>query len=158
MKTSKEVKIDLCANHKDSYLEDFYPGYIFNPVIIFPPRECRIPGCAKDAYYQAIGVTVPDSVGDLTRSDDEKLCRATYEIYREAKQLLDGTTAKDRLSYYLQSRIVPSSHRELLATRMINKFADLILEKLKIDPENSLSDRDKHRILLELNLYPEEYK
>lgn len=156
MKTHKEVKINLCANHKDNDFESTYPHYVFNPVILFPPRTCQMVNCERDAYYCAIGVRVPDVVGDLKRNPDEKLCRAIYEIYKEAKILMEGGTAVEKLAYYLQSRIVPSSHREHLAVKMINKMALLILNKLKIDPNCSLSDQDKHRILKELEIYPSE--
>lgn len=155
MKASmKEVKFDLCHRHKQVNLSEYYPGYVFSEYIFFPTRPCKVPECDETAYHTVVGIRIPDTVGEITRENDEKLCRGIYEIFGEAKKLLDGDRAIDRLTYYLRTRIVPSSDREFLAHKLIRQYATMILNKLKIDPESSITDKNKHRILVELQLYP----
>lgn len=158
--SAKEVKIDVCFNHRkinlhDAKYEGKYSAYTFSDQIFFPPRTCGISGCAVSAYYTLIGVVVPDAVGALVR-EDEVLSVFHEEIFTEAQVLLGGGSALERLCYYIRTRIVPSQHREFLAEKLIRHHAKMILQKLKIDPECSLSDKDKHCILRELSLYPED--
>lgn len=151
--SAQELKFDLCDVHRTLEFTEHWPGYAFAGHIYFPPRSCAYPSCQKEAYYTVIGVPIPDAVGDLKQ---EKICRGIVEIFAEAKELLDGGPALDRLTYYLRTRIVPSKHREFLAKKLILQFAAMVLQKLKIDPECSLSDKDKHRVLSELGLFPED--
>lgn len=150
----KEVKIELCHKHKDTYLTDFYPGYFFNQYLQFPARTCRMQGCSEDAFYSVIGITFPDAVGDISRK--ERVCTGAKEIFREAKAIMDGGAALDRLTQYLKTRIIPSHHKELVAEKLLHHHAAMTLKKLGIDPNHDLSDNEKHCILKELNLYPEE--
>jgi hypothetical protein len=153
-----EVRFPVCADHKEHDFRKHYPEHHFNVIISFPGKECVIKGCSREAFFTAIGIEIPDTVGEIQRPENEKLCRATYEIYREAKDLLDNGPALEKLTYYLESRVVPSSFRRQLAKKLLNHYASLILEKLKINPQEPINDRNKHLILRELDLYPEQYE
>lgn len=149
MKT--EIKINLCQHHKGLLdLREYYPEYIFSDLIFFPARTCRVPQCSREAYHTCIGLKIPNGAGSLSKESIWEL-----EIVSEAKQLLDGGLALDRLSYFLKTKIVPSQHREFLADKLIRHHARMILDKCKIDPSSTISDRDKGRLLLELGLLPE---
>lgn len=150
----EEIRIELCYKHKDTNLTDFYPGYVFNQYLSFPARECRMHNCEEEAFYSVIGIIIPATIGDIKR--DHKYCRGTSELFKEAKDLLDGGRALEKLTGYLKTRIIPSGHKEVTADKIIRHHARSILDKLKISRECSLSDTDKHRILKELELYPED--
>lgn len=151
MQTASEISVELCHAHKDMPLSSTYPGYVFNQYLCFPARKCY---CGEDAFFTAIGIQFPDAVGEIAR--EESRCRAVYEIYREAKALLDGGPALVKLTTYLRTRVIPSGHKELTAEKLLHHHAKCILEKLGLDPRCSISDTDKHRILVELAIYPEE--
>lgn len=154
--TREEVRIELCYKHKDTDLQDFYPGYVFNQYLSFPARKCKMTGCTEDAFYSVIGIYIPPAVGKIER--EYKYSRGTSEIYKEAVALMGGGDSLTKLTHYLKTRIIPSYHKEMTADKVIRHHARCILAKLNIDPECSLSDTDKHRILLELGLYPDEFE
>lgn len=156
--SAKEIKLDLCNKHKNVNLAEFWPGYVFAEHLSFPSRDCKAPDCEENAYYTVVGVLVPDAMGVFVRENGATFCRGTIEIFDEAKHLLDNGNALDRLTYYLRTRIVPSECRDFLANKLIRIFASMVLSRLKIDPTSALSHKDKHRILLELKLYPEDFE
>jgi hypothetical protein len=153
MAISEELRIELCYKHKDLDLPKRFPGYVFNDYLNFPARKCRIKNCQEDAFYTVIGLNFPDAVGEIKR--ETAVCKGTMEIFMEAKTILDGGPALDRLTRYLRTRIIPSLHKEVTADMLLRHHAQCILDKLGIDKEISLSDIDKHAILQELGLYPE---
>ena len=148
---SSEIKIELCDKHRDFNLDKYYPNHTFNQFILFPAKQCRIAKCEEMAYFTSVGVKTPDLASDVP---SQSICEGVYEIFREGQSILAGTPAYKRLSDYLYTRILPNNQRHFLAERLIDHYALLILEKLKLDPECSLSDHDKHKILLELGVYP----
>lgn len=113
-------------------------------------------GCTEDAFYTLIGVRIPNCSGPLEGVQAKKH-RAIIELFTEAKKILDNGPAAERLCFYLKTRLLCSERRSLLAEKLLGKMSRLVLDKLKIDPDISLSDTDKHRILKELRLYPEDY-
>ena len=149
-----ELKFRVCADHRHLDFAGQWPEFAFSELISFPSTECNYPECPKDAYYEVVGILIPSSVGEIKR--EQRMSLGTIETFEEAKKILEGAKAVDRLTYFLRTRIVPTDHREFLAKKLLRHYAGLILKQLKIDPECSMSDKDKHRILLEMGLYNED--
>lgn len=125
----------------------------FNSYTTFPGRKCSVPNCLETAYCECVGILIPDSLGELNLP---KTPKPVQEIFSNAKQILDGGPAIDRLTVFLKTKIIPSQ-KSFTSDKIIRHHARLILEKLKIDDRCTLSDHDKDRILRELQLYPSDW-
>lgn len=122
----------------------------FNTYHTFPGKKCQVTTCSDPAYFECIGLQVPEWVSkdDLSQNHTPK-----EEIFKAAKIMLDGGLSLDRLTVFLKSKIIPT-YKSFTADTIIRHHAELILVKLNISLNQSLSDYDKDRILTELRLYP----
>jgi hypothetical protein len=69
---------------------------------------------------------------------------------------MSNGTAISRLIVFLKTKIIPV-HKSLAADKLFRHHAMMILGKLNISPDATLSDFDIHAILEELELYPDDY-
>lgn len=156
--TSKELKYYICQDHIERYertLKRIHPGYRFNTYVsICANRKCTaITSCDQIPYYECIGVLVPETVSKL---DIPKKSKPVQEIFWNAKHILDGGPALERLMVFLKTKVIPQNSG-IVCDNIFRHHARLILKSLKIDEECSLSDTDKDKILRELELYPADF-
>jgi hypothetical protein len=141
----------------DTDLEIVFPEYRFNWYPSFKAKTCKIDGCGNKAYNMLLGVKIPDSVGYLEAFPQNKI---TKEIFMEAKTILDNGPALERLTSYLyfKTRVFTYGSGDFVAVKLLKQYSKIILNGLNIDKEASLSDQDKHKILIELGMYPDRDK
>lgn len=157
---SKEVKYYICQDHIDQYeksLHRFHPSHRFNTyLVVSANKKCVMSNCKEITYYECIGIQIPDTVGNIEPVNNKKI-RPVREIFGNAKHLLDGGCATDRLTVFLKTKIIPQNSG-LTCDKIIRHHAKMILNKLGIDEVCTISDHDKDRILRELELYPADWE
>lgn len=149
---TRDITVYLCQDHLEYDLKKSWPRHKFNDYICYPPKTCTVVNCGKSAYYQFTGVVVPD----IAPLDIHKFysTQPSYEIFEEAREVMVGKNSVEALCRYLDTRIIPRETRGFLAKKLIRHYATLILQKLNISKRSQLSDLDKHKILIEIGVYP----
>lgn len=144
-----EIRTRVCLEHKTHWQETLDPSWKWNPVLLLPAEDCQVEGCTRKAPWVAVGLRFPDGVGSVERVSES--CRANYEVFMEARQLLGRGNSQEALTDYLTSRVPKTLRR-----RLFHKFASLILREMGIDAKMGLNDRQKHDLVKYLEIYPEE--
>lgn len=124
----------------------------FNTYSSFPPKKCSYTNCSQPAYYESIGIQVPEYIPTKI----ERISTPEGEIFENAKQLLADGPALDRLMVFLKTKIIPESSNNI-SNQMFKHHAKMILEKLKIPENHLLTNGNIIDILIELELFPRDY-
>lgn len=153
------VRVNLCEEHLKVNLQCFFPGYCFNLVVYIGNLLCEYLNCQNKAFRTAIGVRVPETAKDF---NEDNAARASInapflsEIYGEARNLLEGGIARERLAAYLRTRVMPQRKRE--GYRLCKIFASLILKELGIKNNELLTPVKIEMILDYLEVYPFDHR
>ena len=128
------------------------PAIGFNTYSSFPPKKCSYTNCSQPAYYESIGIQVPESLS----KDIQRASTPEGEIFDSAKQLLSDGPAIERLVVFLKTKIIPE-YSNYISNQIFKHHAKLILNKLKINETCLLTNSNIVDILIELDLFPKDY-
>lgn len=150
---TEEIIVYLCPTHINLNIEEVYPDHRFNWYPTFRSNSCKVDGCKESAYNMMIGVKIPTHTSNLN------IVRfiSTKETIDEAKELLSGGTARDRLLDYLyfKTRTFMYGSGDFLALRILRIYVDLLLRELAIDPDKPIDNLDMYTIMKKLGVLPE---